>query len=460
VTASTAEFSRVTVVAPRTRIDVALPADVAVADLLPVLVEMARQRSPDDGGGPGGWCLARMSGDPLDPGGTLAAAGVLDGTVLQLRRRAGLPPPPLFDDAVEAVAVAEPASYRPWTPRIARAVGQAGGGSALALAPVALVQPGTGLPAAVTAGGATVLAVLLGGVTARVFGDGGCGVLIAAAAGLPAAFVAGLDTVPGGPGRPDLLLACVFVLVAAAAAVLVLGAGVTVFAAAAAAATFGAGAALAATLVARPAAGIAAGAVAAALAALPLLPRLAVQLTRLPLPALPCPTPELETATGCPDFAEVERRTGLAHELLTGLILGCGLVVAGCATVLAWSGRAPAILLAVTATLVLLLRARAHANGIQAVAVLATGALSAAGMVAAWLRGGHSPHTGLAIFATLSLLGTVSLVLGAVVPNQRYPPTLRRCVDIVEAALITAVLPVALAVMEVYATARHLDLGS
>ena len=38
----TTVFSRVTVVAPRTRIDVALPADVAIADLLPMLLEMAK----------------------------------------------------------------------------------------------------------------------------------------------------------------------------------------------------------------------------------------------------------------------------------------------------------------------------------------------------------------------------------------------------------------------------------
>jgi len=41
VTTPTTVFSRVTVVAPQTRIDVALPADVAVADLLAMLLEVA-----------------------------------------------------------------------------------------------------------------------------------------------------------------------------------------------------------------------------------------------------------------------------------------------------------------------------------------------------------------------------------------------------------------------------------
>ncbi|MGB8963317.1 MAG: EsaB/YukD family protein, partial [Pseudonocardiaceae bacterium] len=40
-------FSRVTVVAPRTRIDLALPSDVAVANLLPMLLKMAGESSAD-----------------------------------------------------------------------------------------------------------------------------------------------------------------------------------------------------------------------------------------------------------------------------------------------------------------------------------------------------------------------------------------------------------------------------
>ena len=54
----TTVFSRVTVVAPNTRIDLALPADVAVADLLPMLLEMAREASTDGGSRHGGWCLS------------------------------------------------------------------------------------------------------------------------------------------------------------------------------------------------------------------------------------------------------------------------------------------------------------------------------------------------------------------------------------------------------------------
>jgi hypothetical protein len=49
-------------------------------------------------------------------------------------------------------------------------------------------------------------------------------------------------------------------------------------------------------------------------------------------------------------------------------------------------------------------------------------------------------------------------VLGVVFPKQRFSPVLRRTVDIIEAVLIAAVLPLALAVMNLYSTIRHLQL--
>src|ERR1700716_3168650 len=101
-------------VAPSTRIDIALPADVAVADLLPMLLEMAREVTPDGGARHGGWCLAKLGGAPLVPSRPLASLGVADGDLLQLRRRTDNPPPPLYDDVVDAIAEANPDSYRPW----------------------------------------------------------------------------------------------------------------------------------------------------------------------------------------------------------------------------------------------------------------------------------------------------------------------------------------------------------
>jgi len=458
VTTPTTVFSRVTVVAPQTRIDVALPADVAVADLLPMLLEMARERAPDGGTRHGGWCLAKLGDSAIDPSRTLAAAGVVDGDLLQLRRRSESPPPPLFDDVVDAIAVSSPDSYRPWTPATARRLGQVAGGLALVTAAVALFLAGPGLAPAVTAGAAAVLAVAMGGVVTRVFGDHGTGVLIAAG-GLPMAFVAGLYTVPGDRlDRPNLLLACTLVLVLASAAILVLGTGVTTFVAAASAATLGAGAALVGTLIAHPAAGIAAGTAAVTLATLSVLPRLTIQLARLPIPQVPRGAEDLKEDTGFPDYASIERRAGLAHEYMTGMIIGCGAVTAICAVVLAGSGRMTAVALAVVITLVMLLRARTYANGTQAIALLAAGMVSAAGLVVTWMTRADDAELNLWVFAGLVVLAAAALVLGVVFPRQRFSPVLRRSVDVTEAVLIASVLPIALAVMDLYSTIRHINI--
>jgi hypothetical protein len=52
--------------------------------------------------------------------------------------------------------------------------------------------------------------------------------------------------------------------------------------------------------------------------------------------------------------------------------------------------------------------------------------------------------------------GALALVLGVVVPRRRFSPVARRAVDIAEAIGIAAVLPVALAVMDLYTAMRLL----
>jgi type VII secretion integral membrane protein EccD len=456
VTTPTTVFSRVTVVAPQTRIDVALPADVAVADLLPMLLEMARERSADGGSRHGGWCLAKLGEPAMEPSRTLAALGITDGDMLQLRRRVESPPPPLFDDVVDAIAESSPDSYRPWTRQTAKAIGQVAGGLALVTAAVALLLAGPGLAPAVTAGGAAMTAIVLGGVLTRIFDDPQTGVVVAAAGGLPFAFVCGLYTVPGEFDRPNLLLACVLTLVVATTAILMLGTGVTTFIAAVTAAALGAGAMLVGTLVAHPAAGIAAGTAAVALGLLSALPRMTIRLARLPMPQVPGSAEELKEDTGFPDYASIERRAGRAHEYLTGMIIGCGAVVAICAIVMAMPGTLWGIILGVVVTLVILLRARTYANGTQAIALLSAGMLAAAGLVIGWMISTDDFGRNVFVFGALLLLSVAALMLGVVVPRQRFSPVMRRTVDICEALLITSVLPLALAVMNLYTTLRQI----
>jgi type VII secretion integral membrane protein EccD len=457
-------FSRVTVVAPRTRIDVALPADVSVADLLPMLLEMAKEATPDGGARHGGWCLAKLGDTALDPSRTLASLSVVDGEMLQLRRRSETPPPPLFDDVVDAIAEAAPDSYRPWTKKTANRIGYIGGALALVFAALAVLLAGPlgggkHIGAAVAAGATAVVAVTLGAVIARAYQAKTAGVLIAAAGGLPMAFVSGLYIVPGATGRASLLLASALVLIVASASIMLIGSGITTFVAAGTAAALGVIAFTVATLVAHPAPGIAAGTVAVALAGISLLPRLTIQLARLPLPNVPGSAEDLKEDVGFPDYRSIERRAGLAHEYLTGMIVGSGAATAIAAIITASAHNVWGVSLAIVSTLVLLLRARTYANGSQAIALLASGMFATAGIVVGWLLGADSGDRLLWVFGVLILVGAGSLVLGVIFPDQRFSPPLRRTVEIVEAICIAVVLPLALAVMGLYGTLRHLDLG-
>ena len=455
-------FTRVTVVAPRTRIDLALPSDIAVANLLPMLLEMAGESSPDGGSKHGGWCLAKLGGDAVDPDRSLSSLGVVDGDLLQIRRRNDNPPPPLFDDVVEAIAEATPVSYRPWTEHTARMLGLIAAGLALLASAAGLlragalvsVTTGAGLGIGAVAAVTAIIAVIAGVVTGRLYGETSAGVVIAAGS-LPLGFVSGLYLVPGGMHAENFLLACTLTLVLAVASIALLGAGVTPFVASATAAAVGLLAFLSASLVHRPAAGIAAGTAAVALGGLSALPRLTIHLSRLPMPQVPGNATDLEKDPGFPDCGQIERRVAVAHEYLTGMIAGCGAAAAIGAVVAATGGGVGIVLGAVVAA-VLLLRARSYANGNQAIALLVSGMVTVAGLMTGLLATARQPGVLLAGFAALLVLAILALVCGVVVPKRRFSPVLRRSVDVGEAVLIASVLPLALGVLDLYRTVQAL----
>ncbi|HKR48823.1 MAG TPA: type VII secretion integral membrane protein EccD [Pseudonocardiaceae bacterium] len=447
-------FSRVTVVAPRTRIDVALPSDVAVADLLPMVLTMAGETTADGGSSHGGWCLATLGGVAIDPDRPLGALGVVDGDLLQLRRRCDSPPPPLFDDVVEAIAVAAPDSYRPWTENTARVLGMVAAGLTLLAGAAALLRAGPGLGVALVAGGGAVVVLVAGAVIARTYGETSAGVLVAAGS-VPLGFVSGLYIVPGSVHAENYLLACVLALVLAIASIMVLGDGITPLVASATTAALGALAFLVASLVAAPAAGIAAGAAAVALGSISALPRLTIQLSRLPIPQIPGNAQDLRQDSDFPDYTVIVRRAGLAHEYLTGMIIGSGAVAAASA-VLAAAAGALGVVLGVVVAAVLLLRARSYANGSQAIALLVSGMAAAAGLLGGLLVTAGQSVGLLAVFVGLLILATFALGAGVVLPRRRFSPVLRRSVDVIEATLIASVLPLALGVMDLYDTFRAL----
>ncbi|MDA3647299.1 type VII secretion integral membrane protein EccD [Saccharopolyspora indica] len=474
----TTVFSRVTVVAPTTRIDLALPSDVSVADLLPMLLEMARETTPDGGSRHGGWVLARLGdSQALEPNQSLSAQGIVDGDMLQLRRGADNPPPPLYDDVVDALAEAEPGSYRPWTKETAAKVGHTAGALALigAAAAIGLAGPAGLLHnnmdlttavvyqivAAVLGGIVAVFATGVGSMVTRAYAAPTTGTVIAAAGGLPFAFVAGFNIVPGNALEPRLLLASALMLIFASVSIMIIGAGIVTFIAAATAGAFGTVAFIIGTLVPQAnTAGIAAGVAAVGLAGISLLPRITIQLAKLPLPHVPGSAEDLKEDTGFPDYRMIERQTGLAHQYMTGLIVGCGIVAALGAVVAAVFSPIWGAAFAVVVSAVLLLRGRNYANGSQAIALLFSGLLSSLGVTIGLLaQVGSMPIAVAWVFPPLLLLGVLSIIFGVVFPNRRFSPVQRRMVDILEAVLIALVLPLALAAMDLYMYIRDLNIN-
>lgn len=480
--------SRVSILAPRTRIDVALPPDVPVADLLAMLLDLAGETGRDGDGTASAWTLAPLGAAPAEPHHTLASLGVLDGDQLVLRRRADAAPAPLFDDVVDAVAEATPASFRAWGPTWATRLGVTGLGVGLALATAALLAagrgPGTadGVVTAVVAGVLAMASVLIGVVAARAFDAPAAGA-VAAGGAVALAAVCGLAAVPGPPttslladvSAPHLLLAAVLAVVTAGCSLLVLGitsrAGVAALVASLTAAGLVAVVAGVVTAIDAHGDGLgaaaAAGAGATAMIALSLLPRTSIALARLPLPQVPGTAEELADDPGVVEQAVLDRRTDRAHAVMNGLVLGCGVTTAGAAAALALvpvpglRGIAGWVLAGLLVVL-LALRSRTYANGVQAASLVCcalAGVLGVGVGTIAATRGASSTGA-LAVALVVPVLalavGGVALLLGTVVPGRRFSPVARRAVDLGEAVGIAAVVPVALAVMNLYSVVRLL----
>ncbi|MFF1922222.1 type VII secretion integral membrane protein EccD [Streptomyces sp. NPDC058221] len=483
-------FCRVTVVAPDSRTDVALPEDIAVADVYPEILRLTgRTRTA---GTPAGHHLVRRDGTVLDGSRTLAAQQVLDGELLLLRPFARSLPPAVFDDVTDAVASAVSRDRRLWSDDLLRGAGLAGAVALLVLMALVLwcADPARhdmhGLPG-IVAGCAGVLLTAFAGVRARVYADRAAAVALGLGA-LPLLLVAGSGIIGPdagqGPGRLQLLLGCVTVLVASVVLVALTPGGDAPFVAATFLATAGTLAVFVAILTETSATKAAAVCAPAAIGLVAFLPGLSARFARLPIGyAAPRPAQGgYGDPAGVPDGGPgvpglpvdadgIADRARRGHELLLGLTAGCAAVLVATAAVLGFSDSAWGRLLALAAGLSLLLRARLFrytsqivcllVAGIGAVALLITGlALNPpAELLDELTRYGDRGPLGLrtmwlsaAVAAGAALLTAVALI----VPRKGLSPFWGRLLDLAESALLLSLVPLCLAVLDVFARARAL----
>src|SRR5690606_33986101 len=105
------QLCRVTVVAPNTRMDIALPDHVRLCDLQGDLLAHAAEGPGgddllDSGADAGGWVLTRLGGAPLDPQLTPRQHDLVDGEELYLVPITDPGPQAVFDDIIDAMATA------------------------------------------------------------------------------------------------------------------------------------------------------------------------------------------------------------------------------------------------------------------------------------------------------------------------------------------------------------------
>ncbi|SCF38582.1 type VII secretion integral membrane protein EccD [Micromonospora viridifaciens] len=454
--AATGGLSRITIVAPRTRMDLALPADVPLADLLPTLLRYAGEDLADEGVRHGGWSLSRLGGQPLDGGRTAAQLGVRDGEVLYFNPRAAAAPEIVFDDVVDAVATATNQRPGTWQVGTTRAFGVLFAGVALAAGAAAALFAGPPqLPGALAALVVAIALVVSAAVLSRAAGDSRTGAMLAMA-GLGYAAIGGLLILAGDRkladlASPHVLLAATAVVLFGAVAALAVGDRLPLFlGAVAVGAAVGFGALLCLAFDGFGAAAAAAVVATVAFGALPMLPMLAYRLARLPVPSIPTGPDDLKTDTESVDGPQVLRNSERADAFLTGLLWTVALLVLGGQVLLAGNGRLPAVLLCLVLALLSLLRARPFIGRAQRTPVLLAGTAGLALAAAATFGAGDLPlRLGLILGGGL-LAAVISLIYGLSVAGKRISPVWGRTLDIVEILLIVALVPLAVWVCGLY----------
>jgi type VII secretion integral membrane protein EccD len=464
-------LARVTVRAPRRRLDLALPDQVPLADVLPDLLRRAGEVAgvvPDPRWEPladpraaaGGWVLRRPDGAALSAETALAHQGVRDGDVLYLVPQHVLWPEPSYDDVVEEIAASARRHGREWDPSTTRVFALATAG--LILAAGVLTLPAVGPPWIVAGLIALLAAVaLIGGgtVLSRALGDGVAGAA-AAGFGLPYAAVGAALMLAGNlqfgrMGAGGLLVGAAALSLAAVVGAVAVGHGLRVFAAGVAVGLAGVvGAVLGIAM--RPASAAAVLTV-ALVAGIGLAPLAAVRLGRLPLPVVSASAGAL-SAEERPPRPAIEAAVARADDILAGTLCGISVVVVVCATVLSSAGGFAAPVLAALAGVALALRARLFPAVAVRLPLLVGGVLALGAAVRAVLASvGPSARLAalvVAFAAVAALLSTASLAY------RRRPgtgsPYLARVGDILDMIAIVALAPAACAVLDLFSFVRGL----
>ncbi|MER7753281.1 type VII secretion integral membrane protein EccD [Kitasatospora sp. NPDC097643] len=435
---------------PEAVLELAVPADVPLADLLPAVLDHAGPELAERGVEHDGWVLQRLGGPPLDEEQSPDALDLRDGDELQLRPRRDALPEVHFDDLADGVATGMRARPDTWRPALTHHVALALAVAVLVGGLALLLLPGPERTRALAAA-VTGLLLLLGALSAsRAVGDAGAGTALGAVAVPYLATAGALLPTGGGPGATGARL-----LAGGCAAA---GAAVLALAAVGCAAPLFLGAVLLALDVTLAGVltlnGVSWPETAAVLAVLSVVlgafvPGLCFRLSGLRLPALPRNAEELQEGIAAVPSATVHSRSAVADGFLTAFHLALGLVLTLCLTVLAGEDDWAAKALTATLSVLLLLHGRAIGSIPQRLSVLLPGAYGPA-LLAGHVAAGQPTGGRLVLLVGLLWVAAALAVVSWTIPGRRLLPYWGRAADLLHTAAAVAVIPLALAVAGVY----------
>ncbi|MEV6146572.1 type VII secretion integral membrane protein EccD [Streptomyces sp. NPDC051992] len=461
---SVAGLCRLTIRAPEKTIDLAVPADVPVADLLPTVLRYAGEELEENGLDHSGWVLQRLGGPVLDDEGSLEALDLKDGEVLYLRPHTDALPDVRLDDLVDGIASVVRDRLHGWTADSSRRLLRVLCVLTLLAGLALLAWPGGPVGVRAVGAGAVGALLLAGAASAsRAVGDAAAAAVLGSMASPYLALAGWL--LPGGDlSGPDMHQVLGARLLAAGAA----GAGGAVLGLALAAvsvpfflatAVFWCAVALGGAL-AGPA-GLTMDGAATVLAALAVMlggfvPALAFKLAGMRMPSLPTNSQQLQEGIEPYAGGDVTTRTELASGWMTALYGAAGTVCAASLLVLADHPNLPETLTASVLSLLLLLHGRGMVNVPQRLALLLPGVWGAALLVlalAATLAPAERPLLVAGLVACTALLAIVSWT----VPGRRLVPYWGRAAELLHSALAISLLPLALWVLGVFAALRAIN---
>ncbi|HIT74019.1 MAG TPA: type VII secretion integral membrane protein EccD [Candidatus Avipropionibacterium avicola] len=453
MTAAGADLTRVTVISPTRRIDLALPGETTLGEIMPNILRFSGYEGGTASDVVHSWVLQRFGEDPLDPTRQVTDLQIRDGETLHLRQLDAAMPDAAFDDVVDAVA-STTATQPAWRPRNSVVLSLLVAAALLVGLPLAMLVRHGGLAESLVTAGLAFATGLAAVLTSRAYG-----------LAVPATALAWVCVVQAGLAGYFLLdqgLAITVLTAAAcvllAAAVMGLGARVNTFGflAVGIIALVVVIAEIVAVLLPGKEVEIAAVAVALVLAFTSSLAPWSYRLARIAMPNLPS-SAEALMADDTPVQSDIIRRALLADRLLSAFLLAsAGIIVLGCVQVLP---RADwfAVALVGCVGLTLVLRSRSFIALAHRLPLLVSGVLILTGTGALALA--MMPNDVLRLLVTtgvIVLLAVILVAYAAVYADKIPSPVWGRFGDVFEWLAVIAIVPLTLAVLNLYAWALGL----